>query len=73
MSNDRLDDLVRLVRSVRHDASNPVTAALGHVQLLLDDPAVRDDEVRDSLHVVASELQRLVTILRRLDEVRSEP
>jgi hypothetical protein len=32
MSNDRLAEIVQLVRTVRHDANNPITAALGHVQ-----------------------------------------
>ena len=72
MDADRLKSIVELVRRVRHDANNPITAALGHVQLLLEDPAVRDEEVRDSLRVVESELRRLTEILRRLNEVRAE-
>lgn len=67
---EQLKQIVDLVRRVRHDANNPITAALGHVQLLLDDPAVTDGEVRDSLKVVESELRRLTDILRRLNEVR---
>ncbi len=39
---------------------------------MLEDPAVRDEEVRDSLRVVESELRRLTEILRRLNEVRAE-
>lgn len=65
-----LEAIVDLVRRVRHDANNPLTAALGHVQLLLDDPAVIDEEVRESLRVVESELRRLTQILRRLNEVK---
>lgn len=65
--------MVDLVRRVRHDASNPLTAALGNVQLLLEDPAVEDGEVREGLLVVESELRRLVEILRRLNEVKPEP
>jgi signal transduction histidine kinase len=72
MSNDRLDQIIQLVRTVRHDASNPITAALGHVQLLLDDPAVQDADVTESLRVVESELHRLIGILRRLNEVRRD-
>jgi signal transduction histidine kinase len=72
MSNDRLDEIIELVRKVRHDANNPITAALGHVQLLLDDPAVQDADVRDSLRVVESELRRLIDILRGLNEVRRD-
>lgn len=63
--------LVQLVRDVRHDANNPITAALGHVQLLLDDPTVTDPNVRDSLKVVESELCRLTDILRRLNAVQA--
>lgn len=72
MDADQFKKIVDLVRRVRHDANNPITAALGHVQLLLEDPAVQDEEVRDSLRVVESELRRLTEILRRLNEVRAE-
>ena len=72
MSNDteRLAEIVALVRRIRHDANNPITAALGHVQLLLDDPAVQDADVRESLQVVESELRRLIGIMRGLNEVK---
>lgn len=65
--------IVQLVRQVRHDANNPLTAALGHVQLLLEDPAVRDPEVTESLRVIEGELRRLADIIRRLNEVRELP
>ncbi len=65
-------EVVNLVRRVRHDASNPLTAALGTVQLLLEDPAVTDESVREGLEVVESELRRLAEILKRLNEVRAE-
>lgn len=68
--SERLTEIVELVRRVRHDANNPITAALGHVQLLLDDPAVTDGEVRESLRIVESELRRLIEILRGLSEVK---
>jgi signal transduction histidine kinase len=71
MTDDqRLKSVVDLVRRVRHDANNPITAALGHVQLLLDDPAVTNEEVRDSLKVVEGELKRLTDILRKLNDVK---
>lgn len=69
MSYDRFEEFVQLVRRVRHDANNPLTAALGHVQLLLDDPAISDPEVIDSLKVVEGELRRLTLILRQLNEI----
>lgn len=71
--DERYREVVELVRRVRHDANNPLTAALGHVQLLLDDPAVTDPEVKDELEVVESELRRLAEVLRRLAAVRVEP
>lgn len=71
-SDDRLAGMVELVRRVRHDANNPITAALGHVQLLLDDPAVQDPEVLESLQVVESELRRLIEILKQLNAVRTD-
>jgi signal transduction histidine kinase len=72
-SEERLSEFVTLVRRVRHDANNPITAALGHVQLLLDEPAAQDPEVLESLRIVESELRRLIGILRELGEVRTEP
>lgn len=69
MGND-VKGIVEQVRRIRHDANNPLTAALGHVQLLLDDPAVTDDEVRESLHIIESELRRLTDILRQLNEIK---
>ena len=71
MTDDqRLKSVVELVRRVRHDANNPITAALGHVQLLLDDPAITNPDVRDSLKVVEGELRRLTEIIKRLNEVK---
>jgi signal transduction histidine kinase len=70
---DRLNEIVDLVRRVRHDANNPITAALGHVQLLLDEPAAQHPDVRESLVVVESELRRLIEIMRGLNDVRVEP
>ena len=73
MDAEAYREMVELVRRVRHDASNPLTAALGNVQLLLEDPAVSDPEVREGLQVVESELRRLVQILKQLSAVRHEP
>lgn len=73
MTDDRLTRILELVRTVRHDANNPLTAALGHVQLLLADPATHDTETLESLRVVESELRRLIGIIQRLTVVRDEP
>lgn len=70
--DERYRDLVDLVRRVRHDANNPLTAALGNVQLLLEDEAFTDAESLEMLRVVESELRRLSAILRQLNVVRQE-
>lgn len=72
MNEERYRETVELVRRIRHDANNPITAALGHVQLLLEDPAVPRGDVRDSLLIIESELKRLIDILRRLQEIRPD-
>jgi signal transduction histidine kinase len=72
MDEDRCREMVELVRTIRHDANSPLTAALGHVQLLLDEPAAQDGEVQESLKVVESEIQRLIKILAGLREVKYE-
>lgn len=63
-------ETVDRVRRIRHDANSPITAALGHVQLLMDEPAAQDPEVQESLGVVENELKRLIGILAELKEVR---
>jgi signal transduction histidine kinase len=70
MSDPQLSRIVDLVRRVRHDATNPITAVLGHVHLLLEDPSLPEGEVRASLRVIDSEVHRLADILRQLDTVR---
>lgn len=72
MDEQRYREVVELVRKTRHDANSPITAALGHVQLLLDEPAAQDEEVQESLKLVESELKRLIDILARLKEVKHE-
>lgn len=70
MASEQIEQFVQIVRRVRHDANNPITAVLGHVQLLLDDPALPDGEVRESLQIIEGEVRRLIEILRRLGEIR---
>ena len=72
MDEARCREMVELVRKTRHDANSPITAALGHVQLLMEEPAAQDPEVQDSLKVVEGELRRLMDILGRLKDVRHE-
>ena len=72
MSENQINEIAALVRRVRHDANSPITAALGNVQLLLEDPAVTDPEVRESLRTVESELRRLIEILKQLNVIRPE-
>ena len=55
---------------MRHDANGPLTVALGHVQLLLEEPARLRPDVAETLGIVESELRRLISILRRLDGLR---
>lgn len=70
MDDQRLLEFTTRVRRIRHDANNPLTAALGHVQLLLDEPAARDADVRESLETVERELRRLSSILNELNDIR---
>ena len=68
--DDRLPEIVALVREVRHDVNGPLTAALGNVQMLLEDAATDDPETRETLREIESELRRLAVMIRRLTEVR---
>lgn len=70
MDQEQCRTMVERVRRIRHDANSPITAALGHVQLLMDEPAAQDPEVQESLKVVEGELKRLMGILSELREFR---
>lgn len=70
MADEELTRIIELVRRVRHDANNPLTAALGHVQLLLEDRELLPADAVESLEIVESELRRLAGILRELSQVR---
>ena len=72
MEDARYDRMVDRVRKIRHDANSPITAALGHVQLLLEEPAAQDPEVQESLRVVEGEIRRLIDILAGLKDVRAD-
>lgn len=69
MEDLRLREFVALVREVRHDVNGPLTSALGNVQMLLEEPALQDPDLRETLHEVESELRRLAAIVLRLTEV----
>jgi len=70
MDERQYREMVELVRKTRHDVASPITAALGHVQLLLEEPAAQDAAVQESLKLVESEMRRLIEILGRLRDVR---
>lgn len=69
---DRIREILAAVKRVRHDAASPLTAALGNVQLLIEDPTVPDGDVRDTLRVVEGELRRLAALLRQLSDIRED-
>lgn len=72
MEDARCREMIDLVRKVRHDANSPITAALGHVQLLLEEPAAQEQEVQESLRLVEEQLKRLIAIMSELRAVRHE-
>ena len=72
MTGDDYRRAASFVRRVRHDANNPLTAALGNVQLLLEDAERLDPETLETLQTVESELRRLMSVLRRLGELHPD-
>ena len=70
MENDAARSIIELVRRVRHDANGPLTVALGHIQLLLEDSSRLDPGVAETLGIVETELRRLIAIMRGLDGLR---
>ena len=70
MNQEPLKSAIERLRRIRHDANSPLTVALGHIQLLIDEPVGIPTEAHESMIVVESELRRLIEILRGLDAVR---
>lgn len=56
------------VARVRHDLNNPLTSALAEVQLLLFD--AMDEEVRESLEVIQSQLRRMRDLIAATSHLR---
>lgn len=71
-TSDRWREDLGIVREVRHDMNGPLTSVLGNVQLLLDDPAVSDPEIRETLREIETDVRRLAAMVRRLSEIGSE-
>lgn len=69
MDEERYREIVELVRRVRHDVNSPLTAALGNVQLLMEEPAAQSAEVQEALKIVERELMRMTEILAALRQV----
>ncbi len=72
MDEARYRDVVELVRRVRHDVNSPLTAALGNLQLLLEEDVARAPEVREQLKVIEREIMRIMDILAELRTVGLE-
>ena len=56
------------VARVRHDLNNPLTSALAEVQLLLFDET--DEEIRESLEVIQSQLRRMRDLVASTSHMR---
>lgn len=70
MEREQLKSVVDVVRRIRHDANGPITVVIGHTQLLIDEEGRLDQDARESLEVVVSEMRRLMGILGGLEQVR---
>ena len=56
------------VARIRHDLNNPLTSALAEVQLLLFD--ADDEEIRESLEVIQSQLRRMRDLIASTAHLR---
>jgi signal transduction histidine kinase len=64
---DRLESFLAAVSGIRHDLSNPLTAAMTEVELLLLD--VQDPEVRVGAESILRELRRIREVAERLSDL----
>ncbi|PRQ04082.1 Sensor protein ZraS [Enhygromyxa salina] len=63
--SERLAAIGRLAAGVAHEVGNPLAAIVGYTELLLDEPALADDD-RDLLERVQAQTQRIQAIVGQL-------
>ncbi|MHB1342929.1 MAG: histidine kinase dimerization/phospho-acceptor domain-containing protein [Thermoleophilia bacterium] len=71
LATQRLRTLSQLIAGVAHEINNPLTSVQGLASLLLGDAA--DEESRQDLEIVVSEVTRAVKIVRNLRAFAGHP
>jgi DNA-binding response OmpR family regulator len=56
--------------AIEHEINNPLSALLGHAELLLMDPAVSDDQ-REQLRIILEQASRIADVVRRLAKLKN--
>lgn len=65
---ENLDELLGLIRGIKHEINNPLTGALGNINLLLRRPDL-DEKMRKRLTVAEQEMKKIGQIVVRLAEL----
>lgn len=71
LAEQKLRALNQLIAGVAHEINNPLTSVQGLTSLLLSEAA--DDETREDLKIVVSEVTRAVGIVRNLRAFAGQP
>jgi signal transduction histidine kinase len=56
--------------AIEHEINNPLSALLGHAELLLMDPAVNDEQ-REQLRIILEQASRIADVVRRLARLKN--
>jgi len=68
----RIEEIQEAIRTIKHEINNPLTGALGNINLLLRKPDL-DDKTRKRLTTAEQEIKKVALIVQRLAELAPKP
>jgi len=66
LESERMAAVGHLAATFAHEIGSPMTSLSAHVQLLLEDPAVSEDQRRETLNIVLEQIQATVQIVNEM-------
>ncbi len=68
-TNDRVAEMIRVIRRVRHDINNPLTSVMAETQLILMDPDDLSEEQKRGLETIETMAGRIRDLTQELHEI----